>query len=172
MMLVENWISSQIPFLMASSESLRAVSVAIFREKDNEIEVLIGKRGGSPEIGKMALPGGHVDEGESLIQASIREIKEETGISLRPEQLVLVGREKREKSKNGKDYVDVVFCAKVPYDTSFHAASDLEMLSWEPVVKLPDLAFDHDKSIQKAVKAIQNKKASLIDSRTSVPSKK
>ncbi|MCK9373312.1 MAG: NUDIX hydrolase [Sulfuricurvum sp.] len=37
--------------------------------------------------GRMGFPGGTVDEGESLLEALVREIKEEIGITIRPEKV-------------------------------------------------------------------------------------
>lgn len=44
--------------------------------------VLLIKRGKEPGKGMFALPGGFVEENETLQQAAIRETKEETGIDL------------------------------------------------------------------------------------------
>lgn len=48
-------------------------------------EVLLEKRA---DNGRWGLPGGHVDVGESVEQAAIREILEETGIRVRIKRLV------------------------------------------------------------------------------------
>lgn len=47
---------------------------------DKELKLLLIKRGGHPDKGKWALPGGFVNMDESLEQAAARELKEETHI--------------------------------------------------------------------------------------------
>lgn len=49
--------------------------------------VLLVKRGKAPGKGLWALPGGHVNQGETAFQASVRELIEETDIKLQPEVL-------------------------------------------------------------------------------------
>ena len=62
-----------------------AVSAAIFRDG----RVLIVRRARAPSRGFYTLPGGAVELGETLEQAVIREIREETGLEIEP--LVLAG---------------------------------------------------------------------------------
>jgi 8-oxo-dGTP diphosphatase len=62
-----------------------AVSAAIFHDG----RVLIVRRGRPPAHGLYTLPGGGVELGESLEQAVIREVREETGLAIAP--LALVG---------------------------------------------------------------------------------
>ena len=62
-----------------------AVSAAIFRDG----QVLIVRRGRPPAQGLYTLPGGGVELGETLEQAVIREVREETGLAIAP--LALVG---------------------------------------------------------------------------------
>ncbi len=77
---------------MSNSESARtyptrpylAVSAAIFRDG----RVLIVRRARRPAHGLYTLPGGGVELGESLEQAVIREVREETGLSIAPVGLV------------------------------------------------------------------------------------
>ena len=62
-----------------------AVSAAIFRDS----RVLIVRRGRPPSHGLYTLPGGGVEVGETLEQAVIREVREETGLDIEP--LALAG---------------------------------------------------------------------------------
>lgn len=55
-----------------------AVSAAIFRDG----KVLLTRRARSPAKGFYSLPGGRVEFGESLHQALMREVDEETGLSI------------------------------------------------------------------------------------------
>jgi len=57
-----------------------AVSAAIFRDS----RVLVVRRARPPAHGLYTLPGGVVEIGESLEQAVIREVREETGLIVEP----------------------------------------------------------------------------------------
>lgn len=56
--------------------SVPAVGVACWRGD----EVLLIKRGRAPRLGEWSIPGGKVNRGESLHDAALRELFEETGI--------------------------------------------------------------------------------------------
>jgi 8-oxo-dGTP diphosphatase len=62
-----------------------AVSAAIFRDS----RLLIVRRAQPPAAGLYTLPGGVVELGETLGQATVREVREETGLEIEP--LALVG---------------------------------------------------------------------------------
>lgn len=59
----------------------RATAAAII-EKNNKI--LLALRNTEPFKGCWAIPGGHIDFGETAEQAVIREVKEETGLKIKP----------------------------------------------------------------------------------------
>ncbi len=56
--------------------------------------LLVVRRNIEPQLGQLALPGGYINRGESWQQAGARELLEETGIVIQPEDL----REFRVKS--------------------------------------------------------------------------
>lgn len=57
------------------------VGIGVILCRDNK--VLLGKRRGAHGSGTWALPGGHLDPGESIAQCAIREVMEETALELR-----------------------------------------------------------------------------------------
>lgn len=56
-----------------------AVDCAVFKDG----ELLLVERGGHPFMGRLALPGGFIEEGESAEQAVRRELSEETGLKVK-----------------------------------------------------------------------------------------
>lgn len=63
----------------------------------HEGKVLLVQRGHNPGKGAWTIPGGYVDQGESIGDAIVREIQEETGIIAEP--LSIIGL--RDKPSNG-----------------------------------------------------------------------
>lgn len=119
--------------------------------------VLLIKRGKEPFAGRWALPGGYVNEGETVEQAAVRELEEETGLRLKAgpmaADLKLVGV----FSKPGRDprgwVVSVAFVAILDdsEDIRVKAGDDAAEVEWV-TIKAPDqLAFDHDDIVLKAL---------------------
>lgn len=59
---------------------------AIITDEDGRL--LLIKRGHEPEAGRWSLPGGRIEPGESDEQAVVREVREETGLWVKPGRLV------------------------------------------------------------------------------------
>jgi 8-oxo-dGTP diphosphatase len=66
------------------------VAVHIFLLRDNHV-LLLRRANTGYEDGKYSVVAGHLDGGESVTQAAIREAHEEVGIALRPTDLMVVG---------------------------------------------------------------------------------
>ena len=73
--------------------------MAVFREDEAGWKLLLIRRGGHPFLGKWALPGGFCEPGETVDEAAVRELGEEThltGLSLIPVGFFSTpGRDKR-----------------------------------------------------------------------------
>ena len=74
---------------MESERAARpVVGVGAVVVKDGQ--VLLIRRGKEPLRGRWLVPGGTVEYGEDLEQALVREVEEETGLTVRPREVVAV----------------------------------------------------------------------------------
>jgi 8-oxo-dGTP diphosphatase len=137
------------------SKLLVTVDVVLFTIRDRQLHLLLIKRLAKPFENRYALPGGFVEEDESLDDAAIRELREETGIrNVYLEQLYTFGDPKRDP--RGR-VITVAYYALVPHNQVLRAGTDASDAAWFPVTALPPLAFDHRKIAEYAHLRIRNK---------------
>lgn len=114
-----------------------AVSAAVFRNG----RVLIVRRAHPPAAGLYTLPGGVVELGETLAEAAVREVREETGLDIEP--LALVGyREVIARDLNGRVERHFVI---LPFAARWRAGEitlneELAEAQWRIPSELSDLA--------------------------------
>jgi 8-oxo-dGTP diphosphatase len=132
------------------------VDAVVFAFDDQDLKVLLIRRGLAPYAGKWALPGGFVHMDESLETAVRRELKEEAGLAnIFLEQLYTFGEPHRDP--RGRT-VSVAYYALVKLaDYQLVAASDAADAAWFPLTDLPPLAFDHEKIVEVARRRLQGK---------------
>ena len=113
--------------------------------------VLLIERGWPPFKGRWALPGGHVDPGETSRAAAARELAEEAGVYAAPEELDQVGVfDQPDRDPRGR-YVTVAYHLTVIPGTTVEAGDDATNAQWWPLSDLPPLAFDHAEILGAAV---------------------
>ena len=113
----------------------------------SEAGVVLIRRGSDPFEGQWALPGGFVDVGETVREAAVREVAEETGLAIEVSRLVGVYSEP-DRDPRGHN-VSVVFLARV-LGGQMQSASDaagIEVLDPDTV----ELAFAHGRIIADAM---------------------
>lgn len=111
----------------------KAVSVALLREG----RILLVRRARAPAKGLYAFPGGRVEPGESLEEAALRELLEETGLTagaLSPLRTLHIPAE----GAAGRSYDLTVFVA-TDATGPLAAADDAEDAAFHPLAALADL---------------------------------
>jgi len=124
--------------------------------KEKRPRVLLIQRKKDPFAGSWALPGGFAEEGETLLSAAERELKEETGVVVSGlEQLYTAG----DPGRDPRGWtVSVVFLARVDAaKVKARAADDAKAVAWFYLNELPVLAFDHLILLGRAISRIADR---------------
>jgi len=139
-----------------SSISLTVDAVVFGYHENKKISVLLVQRKNEPFKGEWAFPGGFVEQEESLEEAVLRELKEETGVGLSYlEQLYTFGLPNRDPRSR---IVSIAYFGLVRPDTlTVKADSDAQDAKWFDIKNLPYLAFDHQDILDIALKRLRAK---------------
>ena len=132
------------------------VDIVIFTLREGSLQVLLVKRGVPPFEGQYAIPGGFIRGDESLEEAALRELHEETGVrNVFLEQLYTFGDPKRDP--RGR-VITVAYYALIASDKlSLVAGADAAEAQWFPASGVPPLAFDHKSILDYALERLRNK---------------
>jgi ADP-ribose pyrophosphatase YjhB (NUDIX family) len=96
----------------------------------DEGRVLLVRRGTEPLKGHWSLPGGLIELGEPLLAAVVREVREETGLTVEPVELIeLLDRIHRQGERVHYHYVIADYLCRV-VGGALLAASDAEAVRW------------------------------------------
>jgi len=109
----------------------------------DQLSVLLIKRKNPPFQDQWAIPGGFVEDYESLEEGAQRELREETGISVKiMHQLYAFGEPGRDP--RGRVVSVAYWCLVDPSQQPIKAQTDAKEVQWIDVNNLPELAFDHE----------------------------
>ncbi|MFJ6628924.1 MULTISPECIES: NUDIX hydrolase [unclassified Streptomyces] len=134
----------------ATPERIRYTADAVVLSADGHL--LLIKRRWAPFEGCWALPGGHVDAGETSLVAAVRELGEETGILVPESEFWQLGvYDEPGRDPRGR-YVTVAYTATVAEPLTPVPATDALEARWFPFDDLPELAFDHHRIITDATR--------------------
>lgn len=94
--------------------------------------------------GMYSLVAGHVDEGENFTQALVREVKEEAGIDVNPEEIDVAHVMHRKSDTDGSERVDVFFVAKKwNGEVDICEPGKCDELSWHSFDNLPENTIEY-----------------------------
>lgn len=143
-----------------------AVTTTVLCRSAGKFYILLGKRGvGCPdEVGKWNLPCGYLDWDETLSEAAIREVFEETGVNLSaiPKTSILLqhmqqpwrvnsGHSSGSKQNVSHHFYIAFDAAELPAtSTEFCEPNEIDELQWREINNLHglDYAFGHDEIMQ------------------------
>jgi 8-oxo-dGTP diphosphatase len=126
-----------------------AVDLVILTLQNEELAVLLIKRGIPPHLGRWALPGGFVRDGEDLTEAALRELSEETGIgdpmAAHIEQLATFGAVTRDPRERIVSVAYLAFVPSLPPPVAGGDAGEAAIVAISALHKkvYKPLAFDH-----------------------------
>ena len=133
-----------IKLLKYGPRPVLTVDGVIFTKQD---KIVLIRRKNQPFKGKLALPGGFVENNETTEEAVRREMSEELGIDTRIKRMIGVYSD---PNRDPRQHTVSIVYELEPITEAFKAgddAKDFEILSVENISKLTDLAFDHSKII-------------------------
>ncbi len=121
-----------------------SVAVVVRNEQG---QLLLVKRKAEPKKGFWSLPGGFMDGGESVTQAALREMKEETGLEGEIKRLIRIVNHESEMY----GHVMIIILEVEITGGRLRAGDDAECTDFFPIEELPPLAFHFQEETVKEV---------------------
>jgi 8-oxo-dGTP diphosphatase len=132
-----------------------SVDMMIVDTEQTPLKVLLIQRLHDPFKDQWALPGGFMEIDETLEQAAIRELKEETSLTIESVEQIgafsTVDRDPRTR------VITCGFLAIRPRGQEAMAADDAKQAEWFSLEELPDLAFDHHEILAQGLALLNSK---------------
>lgn len=118
--------------------------------------IVLIKRKKDPYGGSWALPGGFVEYGETVENAAIREVKEETGLEIRLKDIVGVYSDPYRDPRGHTVTICYIATCRGEELNADTDALDAQCIPKEDILNLK-LAFDHGLIIKDAIKLMKTK---------------
>ncbi len=122
------------------------VAVYVMAINDREEILLLRRVNTGYRDGFYDMPAGHLEEGETLRQAALRELKEETGLVVSEDDLEFV--ELLHRMSRDRVYLDIFFVAKQwQGEAQIMEPSKCDHLAWFPLTHLPKDIVPHQRQV-------------------------
>ena len=132
-----------------------SIDSVIFSFLDGQLRVLLVKHAEGPSEGQWGLPGGWVDEEESLDSAAYRLLDKHTGLSdVYLEQLKAFGDVHRFPDER---VITISYFALVKASQAMvHAGSTVFDVEWFPFNDVPEMIYDHNEILNFGIERLQH----------------
>lgn len=140
---------------------MSCVDLVILVDTGINFKILSIERGKEPFKGMWANPGGNIDEGETPLEAAIRELEEETNLSLDAKYFTYIGAfDKPYRDPRNKNCVSFAFAVQLDDFPEVKAGDDATKCVWNTVSYNGDvdvdMAFDHKEIIKKTIEVLKS----------------
>lgn len=138
---------------------LLAVDCIIFGFDEEDLKLLIIKRGFEPEKGKWSLVGGFLSRSETLEDAATRILNLYTGLdNIYMEQVATFSEVERDPAERT---ISTAYYALI--NIADHSEKLIKQFSaeWFSVADCPDLIFDHSKMVDTAIQKLRNRASTM-----------
>jgi len=126
--------------------------VVIFTVDGGRLQVLLVRRSAEPLKGYWSLPGGLLARSETMDDAAVRKLDDETGVTdVFLEQLYTFC------DLDGRGSIAAVYFALVDPRRAHLARRRVWLPAWKPIDDLPELAFDNGRVIDYALQRLRAK---------------
>lgn len=134
---------------------LVALDCIIFGFDKGELKLLVLKRKFEPAKGQWSLTGGFLQTDESLDEAARRILQQLTGLTdIYMEQLYGFGDLDRDP---GERTISIAYYALINVNENDSKLAEAHGATWISIQKLPNLIFDHNQMVSKALKTLRSK---------------
>lgn len=117
---------------------------AVYLVLQKDTQILLSRRFNTGyEDGMYSMVAGHMDGGESVIEATRREAREEAGLEIAPENLT-VAHTMHRICASGVEYIDFFVVAHSWHgEPSIMEPDKCDDMSWHPLTNLPDTTLPY-----------------------------
>ena len=126
----------------------------VFARKELDFRVLLVQRANEPYKGKWAFPGGFMNMDETTEETARRELKEETGLIV--DDIRQIGTFDRvDRDPRGR-VITVAYFVVIDGIRDVKGGDDAAVARWFSIGNLPELAFDHQKIMEVALRKLRD----------------
>ena len=129
---------------------MAAVTADVSLLNTTRTDVLLIKRAKEPYANSWAFPGGVIEMHETLLEAAVRELEEETSLFVSDLAFFCMADDPT-RDPRGRT-ISAVFWGVCPPNAIPIAADDAAECAWFSLTNLPPLAFDHQQLMNRFLK--------------------